>query len=257
MTALSKAKKYEEAGKARDRIMALERIFLHRGVIKQDLPSESLKALRALESILNIEKITRIEAYDIANIGGKFAYGSMAVLSARGGSALGEEGFILKKEDYRIFKINGVQGSNDPAMLREVLSRRFRHPEWTYPQVIIVDGGKPQLSAVLHAQKLAFKNRLTLPRNESELNSAARAHTYDFSLQVSEPPKIIALTKNKKHAGDHIFMSGRGNPMPLDRLPPPLKNLILNLDSEAHRFAISHYRRFHRKSLTTPCKKAD
>ena len=239
MQKLAKAQKYEEAGKVRDQIWALDKIFEHRVVIKQDLPSENLKAISALEAILGAKDINRIEAYDIANIGGKFAYGSMAVF----------ENGKINKEEYRIFKIKTVHQSDDPAMLREVLTRRLRHLEWTLPQVIIIDGGKPQISASLQVQKTAFKNRLALPRNKSELNSAARVHTYDFSLPFSEP-KLIALTKNKKHVGDHIFIGGEKNPIVLAGLPPPLKSLILNLDSEAHRFAISYYRKLHRKSLS-------
>src|SRR3989338_5419744 len=115
MQRLSAAKKYEEAGHTRDQIRALERIFEHRAVIKRDIPSENQKALNALKAILGIENIDRIEAYDIANIRGKFAYGGMAVW----------ENGSSKKNDYRIFKIRGVEGSNDPAMVHEVLSRRF------------------------------------------------------------------------------------------------------------------------------------
>ena len=206
MHKLSDTKKYEEAGKIRDQIRALEKIFEHRGVIKQDMPTESAKALRALESILNISDINRIEAYDIANIQGKFACGSMVVFA---------DGKI-QKNAYRLFKIKSVKKSDDPAMLREIIFRRLKHKEWPYPQVIIVDGGKAQLSV---------------------------------ALAIKPPSKIIALTKNKKHVGEHIFIGGKVHPIPLSRLPEPLKNFILMLDSEAHRFAISHYRKLHRKEM--------
>ncbi len=209
MHKLSDAKKYEEAGEIRDQIRALENIFAHRGVIKQDISTEFAKALQALESILGISNIDRIEAYDIANIHGRFAYGSMAVFA---------DGKI-KKDDYRVFKIKTVRGSNDPAMLKEVLRRRLKHKEWQYPEIILVDGGKGQFGVALSA--IAVRKI-----------------------------KIIALTKNKKHVGDHIFISGKLSPIPIALLPEPLKNLILLLDNEAHRFAISHYRRSHRQSLT-------
>ena len=117
MHKLSDTKKYEEAGKIRDQIRALEKIFEHRGVIKQDMPTESAKALRALESILNISDINRIEAYDIANIQGKFGYGSMAVFA---------DGKI-QKNAYRLFKIKSVKKSDDPAMLREIIFRRLKN----------------------------------------------------------------------------------------------------------------------------------
>ncbi|MDO8522944.1 MAG: GIY-YIG nuclease family protein [bacterium] len=242
MRELSGTKKYEDAGKIRDQIHALEKIFEHRIVIKQDLPSENAKAIHALESILGASNINRIEAYDIANIGGKFAYGSMTVF----------EDDKIKKDDYRIFKIKTVQGSNDPAMLREVLTRRLRHTEWAYPQVILIDGGKPQLNAVMSALKLMKAQVL---QDLAQRDGASRAILQQENMRVlakfgAKTIKLITLTKNKKHVGDHIFINGRANPMPLDRLPSPLKNLILHLDSEAHRFAISHYRKSHRKSLT-------
>ena len=205
MRKLSDEKQYEDAGKIRDQIRALEKVFEHREIIKQDPPTEFAKAIRALESLLEISGVNRIEAYDIANIHGRFAYGSMAVFA---------DGKI-QKNAYRLFKIKSVRASNDPAMLREVIFRRLKPREWPYPQVIIVDGGKAQLGAVL---------------------------------AVKPPSRIIALTKNKKHIGDHIFIGGKASPIPLSRLPEPLKNMLLMLDSEAHRFAISHYRRLHRKS---------
>ena len=208
MQKLSAARKYEGAGKIRDQIRALEKIFEHRGVLKQNMPTEYTKAIHALESLLKISNLQRIEAYDVANIYGKFAYGSMAVF-------IGEK---PAKENYRLFKIKTVSDTNDPAMLKEVLERRFKHKEWPYPQLIIVDGGKAQLGA---------------------------------ALAVKPPSKIIALTKNKKHVGDHIFIQNRREPISLDNLPQPLKNLILYLDSEAHRFAIFHYRKLHRKRLLT------
>jgi len=255
MQKLSDARKYEEAARARDKIAALERIFEHRGVIRRDIPSDSAKALRSLESMLIIEGIKRIEAYDIANIQGKFAYGSMSVW----------ENTAIKKDDYRIFKIKCVKGSDDPAMLREVLSRRFRHPEWTFPEVIIIDGGKPQLSAAMRALKL-LKAQVLQDLAQSRHGGTSRAIRQPASPELqrgeqanmrvlakfgAEAIKLIALTKNKKHAGDHVFVGGQKKPIALDQLPPSLKNLILTLDSEAHRFAISYYRKLHLKSLTT------
>jgi excinuclease ABC subunit C len=160
---------------------------------------------------LKIKNINIVEAYDIANIQGKYAYGSMVVFID--GSP--------QKDLYRIFKIKSVSGANDVAMLKEVISRRLKHKEWEYPDVILVDGGKAQMNAVL--------DPITLP----------------------PAPKIIALTKNRRHHGDHIYISDKKSPTPLNTLPLPLKNLLLNLDSEAHRFAIKHYRQAHKKMLSS------
>src|SRR3989344_9261174 len=131
---------YENAAILRNQIRALEKIFAHKEMISRDIVSENIKAISALESILKIKNINRIEAYDIANIQGKYAYGSMAVF-INGETA---------KEFYRIFRIKSVSGSNDIAMLKEVITRRFQHKEWPYPDVILVDGGKQQMNAGLN-----------------------------------------------------------------------------------------------------------
>lgn len=205
---------FEKAVVIRDQIRALEKIFAHKEMISRDMVSENIKAISALELFLKIKEIKKIEAFDIANIQGKYAYGSMVVFTEDAPA----------KDLYRIFKIKTVSSSNDVAMLKEVLTRRLSHKEWQYPEVILVDGGKPQFST-------------------------ANWVISNFKFSIFKP-KIIALTKNKKHVGDHIFISGRGKPIPLSALPLPLKNLLLNLDSEAHRFAIKHYRQLHRKMLT-------
>lgn len=209
MKKFSREQKYEEAGKIRNQIRALEKIFAHKEIISRDLVSENIKAISSLESLLKIKNINRIEAYDIANIQGKYAYGSMVVFINS----------VPTKDLYRIFKIKTVFDPNDVAMLKEVVTRRLQHKEWQYPDLILVDGGKGQFKAVLD----------TIPLTLS--------------------PKIIALTKNKKHVGDHIYISGHAQPIPLSDLPLPLKNLLLHLDSEAHRFAIKHYRQSHRNML--------
>ena len=224
MKKLSQEQKYEGAGKIRDQIKALEKIFAHKELISRDIISENIKAVTALEDLLKIKsasrRIKRIEAYDIANIQGKYAYGSMAVF-IDGAPA---------KDLYRIFKIKTVRGSNDVAMLKEVISRRLKHKEWPIPEVILVDGGKPQLNAVSNLSP------------QPPLLTKERGRGGEV--------KIVSLTKNKQHKGDHIYIFGRTNPLPLDPIPSPLKNLLLNLDSEAHRFAIKHYRKSHRKTLS-------
>ena len=107
-------------------------------------------------------------------------------------------------------------------MLKEVITRRFQHKEWEYPDVILVDGGRQQMNAI----------------------------SPPLQGGVGGGIKIIALTKNKKHIGEHIYISDKKEPLSLDTIPLPLKNLLLNLDSEAHRFAIKHYRRAHRKTFS-------
>ncbi|MFB6212619.1 MAG: UvrB/UvrC motif-containing protein [Candidatus Magasanikbacteria bacterium] len=80
----------------------------------------------------------RIEGYDISNISGTSAVGSM--VSFKDGKP--------DKKYYRKFKIKTIKKQNDPGMMEEVLERRLKHEEWPYPDLIVVDGGKPQISAV-------------------------------------------------------------------------------------------------------------
>lgn len=79
----------------------------------------------------------RIEAYDIAHLGGKAMTGVMVVV---------EDG-VAKKSDYRKFKIRTVAASNDTKALKEVLERRLGHSEWPLPNLIVVDGGQAQINA--------------------------------------------------------------------------------------------------------------
>ncbi len=199
----------------------LQRVFENaRFIYAQKSGTVGLEQLRQLlQTNLGLE---RIEGYDIANIQGQHATGSMVVFVD------GQP----DKNQYRKFNIKTIEGSNDVAMLGEILHRRFIHDEWHYPNLIIVDGGKGQFNvAVATLQELRVKN-----------------------LELSKIP-VIALTKNDRHRGDHIYIqesrikNSELRAIPLKDLPEQAKNLILAVDGEAHRFAIAHYRRRHRKQL--------
>lgn len=107
------------------------------------LEDERLQALVQLQKDLTLDKIpARIEAYDVSNIGGRQASGSM-VVATHG---------AIDKSQYRRFKINPLAGRsgkpNDVGMLKEVVSRRLNHPNWPIPQLILVDGGRGQASVI-------------------------------------------------------------------------------------------------------------
>ena len=97
------------------------------------------KMIETLKVLLRIylQENVRIEGYDISNISGSLATGSMIVF---------EKG-KPKKSDYRKFRIKRVRGQNDVKSLREVLLRRMKHKEWKMPDLILLDGGKGQLKA--------------------------------------------------------------------------------------------------------------
>ena len=93
----------------------------------------------------SIGSLTRIECMDISNTSGKFATGSMVVLT---------EG-RKDTNEYRRFRIRTAEAPNDFAMMSEVVTRRLRHPEWTLPQLLVIDGGKGQVGAAMDAIKAA------------------------------------------------------------------------------------------------------
>jgi excinuclease ABC subunit C len=208
MAALAKNGKFEKAIELRDKLEKLKKVFENAQIIRSNKQPETSN-LKTLKKEFHLPGLpSRIEGYDISNIQGKFATGSMVVFSN------GQP----DKNQYRKFKIRIENSPNDIAMLKEVLTRRFNHPEWLYPNLVIVDGGLAQLNAA----------RQTLP----------------------EKIPIVALTKDERHRGDHIFTSLRGSAkISLTKLSPAVRNLILQIDAEAHRFAINYYRKLHKKSL--------
>ncbi len=198
---------FDKAIALRNQIERLERVFYNAQVIKY---SEILKEYNSgLQKTLKTKKpIIRIEGYDISNIQGNHATGSMVTFIH--GTA--------DKNFYRKFNIKTVRGSNDTAMLREIIERRFNHPEWPFPDLILIDGGKGQVSSAMAVLK---------------------------DMNISIP--LIGLSKDDRHTGKQLIVPGRKTPVALTKLSEPDRNLLLAVDAEAHRFAISHYRHLHRK----------
>ena len=174
-------------------------------------------ALVELQELLELKHpLRRIEAYDISNLGDRFAVGSMVVL---------EDGKPASSE-YRRFKIRSVEGQNDFAMMQEVITRRFRRAIADdekfnkLPDLMLIDGGKGQLSAAQAAMK-----------------PFATSHFPDIPM--------IALAKRI----EEIFMPGKTEPIVL-REDNPTLHMIQRLRDEAHRFAITYHRQLRQKSLS-------
>ncbi|MFO3667146.1 excinuclease ABC subunit UvrC [Anaerococcus kampingiae] len=175
--------------------------------------------LSQLKEILNINKINRIEAYDISNTSGVQSVGSMVVF---------ENGVQAPKE-YRKFKIKTVEGPNDYASLEEVLTRRLNNAKkdiakgnthtgfGRLPDLILMDGGKGQVS---------IANKVL---NDLDMNI-----------------KVAGLVKDDKHTTRAIIYNNEE--IPIKRRDPVYK-LIYEIQEEAHRFAINYHRSLMRKTM--------
>jgi excinuclease ABC subunit C len=181
-------------------------------------------ALKELQEKLTLPHLPeRVEGYDISNIQGKEAVGSMVVF---------EHG-RAKPSHYRRFRIKTVPEANDFAMLHEVLGRRFKRVNgnqveadnadkketWgILPDLVLIDGGKGQLHAAHTAMQEAGAGGLPL----------------------------ASLAKEN----EEIFVPGRSNPIVLPRNSPALQ-LLQRVRDESHRFAVAYFTKVHKKKTFT------
>ncbi len=195
MNKFAEEENYEQAAKIRDRLLAIRHI--------EDIALLTRK-INFSGTLTDKEGIIphRVEAYDISNISGQYAVGSMVVFTD------GE----MDKSQYRKFRIRTVHGPNDVEMMREVLQRRFRHHEWSFPDLVLMDGGKAQVAIAL---KVLQAYELTIP--------------------------VVGFAKGPTRKGEKLIFSQplRGYNM----------DLFIALRDEAHRFAQTYYRNLHRRQF--------
>ena len=180
-----------------------------------------VEALEELREALNLESLPlRIECYDVSNIQEASPVGSMVVF----------QDAVPKKAHYRKFGIKGAAGQDDYTALAEVVSRRFARmrdvADEEYdegfsatPNLVVVDGGKGQLSAVLAA------------------------------MQAYDLPRVAVISLAKR--AEEVFVPDRPEPIVLDRHSPGLQ-LLQRVRDEAHRFALG----FHRQRRETKSKES-
>ena len=178
-------------------------------------PSALATALAEIKKELQLPQLpSRMEGYDISNIQGTVAVGSMVVF---------EEG-KPKPSHYRRFRIKTVSGANDYAMLQEVIKRRFKRGlesdastpnTWAIlPDLILIDGGKGQLNSVLAAMS---------------------------EVEASSVPAASLAKENEE-----IFVPRKREPIILPRSSPGLQ-LLQRLRDEAHRFALGYHQKMRRR----------
>lgn len=178
----------------------------------------TIGAVKELEKILGLTGIRRMEAYDISNTSGFASVGSMVVYE-RGKP---------KRNDYRKFRIKGVQGPDDYASMEEVLTRRFQHGLEEqkegkdlggfreFPDLILMDGGKGQVNVALEVLE---KLGLSIP--------------------------VCGMVKDDNHRTRGLYYNN--TELPIDRDSECFR-LITRIQDEAHRFAITFHRQLRGKS---------
>lgn len=175
--------------------------------LKKKKYQKSLGALDELKAVLDIESdLHRIEAYDISNIQGVDSIGTMVVYT---------DG-IKDKKEYRRFKIKTVEGPDDYASMAEVLDRRLKHGK--LPDLILLDGGKGQVSAVKRVLK---DNGLEIP--------------------------LWGMYKDDRHRTKGLINSDKT--IELDRTSS-LYRFVYGIQEEVHGYSISYHRSLRDKKLT-------
>jgi len=182
MKMAAKSHEFEKANEVKRTIFALQHI--------QDV------ALIRRGTNGNGVKGFRIEAYDLSHFIGKEFVGAMTVVT---------DGHATPSE-YRLFKLRSVTGAHETEGLREVLRRRLNHPEWTLPNLIVVDGNAVQRGA---AEELLRSVRLDIP--------------------------VVAVTKNDRHKPEALVGT--------EALVSKHKDAILLANAESHRFVLKFQRK--------------
>ncbi len=215
-----KNEEFEKAAKIQDKIKRINLItsgqFNPFEYIKDpDLYNTRIKKeVKSLKEIIGKyyggnNNLERIECFDISNIHGKNATGSMVVFTS------GE----ADKKYYRRFKIKSENSPDDFRMMREVISRRVKHKEWTNPNLMVIDGGKGQVRS---AFEVLYKNKLNIP--------------------------LIGLAKSEEIIVFIDYSSRQFNfqevKLPIDT---PGVNLLRRVRDEAHRFAITYHKLLRKK----------
>lgn len=215
MQAASKDLNFEKAARIRDEVEALKRLDL-RGKVDRDVqpevfPIDPKKGLRGLQKVLGLAKTPRtIEGFDIAHLSGQDTVASLVSFL---------DGLPFKN-GYRRFKVKSVEGVDDFASMREVVSRRFRRlraEDDVFPDILLIDGGKGQLNAALDA----------------------------FRALGIDPPCVVSLAKQE----EEIFRPGDAEPIKLSRHSAALR-LLQYVRDEAHRFAQHYHHMLRRKRMT-------
>lgn len=189
MEDLAKQQKFEQANQVKKTLYAIQHIQ-DIALIKKDIDNVETK-----------DGPYRIEGYDIAHISGKSVVGVMTVT----------EGSNTSPSQYRKFKI-AKDKNDDVASLKEIIIRRFSHPEWRLPDLIAIDGGIGQRNAVVELLK---------------------------KLNINIP--VVSVVKDDGHKPSYFLGD--------ENIIKQHKEMILRVNAESHRFAINYHKKLRGKTF--------
>lgn len=207
MQSYAKLQKFEQAQEIKNQIEALEKVSLHKGIIQSNR-SYKQKYIEELQSILKLDKLPkRIEGYDSSHFHGDKAVVSMVVF----------ENGKPNKDQYRKFRIQlPPEGGDDFYNLNQALTRRFKRTDWPIPDLILIDGGKGQLSTVLKVQQKGNIEFKAIP--------------------------IISLAKRL----EEIYIPNQDKSILLSKHSKALQ-ILQQVRDESHRFAVTYHRKLRDK----------
>ncbi len=183
----------------------------------------TIGAMKEIARLLGLERISRVEAFDISNISGFESVGSMVVY----------EGGKPKRSDYRKFKIRTVQGPDDYASMAEVLERRFSHGLEEQQQ--LEDRELPREVGSF----TRFPDLLMMDGGRGQVNVALRVLEH---LGLSIP--VCGMVKDDNHRTRGLYFQNQE--LPIERNSEGFR-LITRIQDEAHRFAIEYHRSLRSK----------
>lgn len=179
-------------------LLVLEKIWAH----KPYLESSKSKVLSQKWGNLNFSKI---ECYDNSHLSGKEAVGAMTAWENNG------DAWSADRNMWRKFKIIGNYTEDDPRMMEEMVSRRLNHPEWPYPDLMIIDGGITQFNAAKRAL-----NKLKVKSDKLKVISFAKPNQEVYGLKPL--------------------------PVPISELPEDFQRIIRMAIQNTHNFVLRYHR---------------
>lgn len=202
---------FEKAAIYRDQIQLIKEVTSKDKKLAPDITLPRLKQKKSEEQLLRLRKIVtthqklpnnypinRLEGYDVSNIQGTNPAVSMVTFL---------DGQI-NSSNYRIFNIKSLNTPNDFHMMKEALIRRQNHPEWGWPDLIIIDGGKGQLRASISVWKdqtpiisiAKHPDRLIIPIFEDKINQSKIKGYHEIKLPENDPAlNLVQQVRDESH----------------------------------------------------------